>query len=433
MTEPETPPDRARPATDAADAGGLSEAARDDLAELYRDLHRNPEPPFGEVRTAGIVATRLRRAGFEVATGIGGTGVAGVLRSGEGPTVLLRADMDALPLAERTGLPYASTATVHDEHGERTPLMHACGHDMHVTCLAGAAGLLAAGRAHWRGTVLAVFQPAEEIAAGARAMLDDGLYERFGVPDIALGQHVFPYPAGTLLHCPGQMLGATENLEVRLHGKGAHGSQPERGVDPVVLAAAVVMRLQTIVSREVAPAERAVVTVARLRAGHAENVIPDEATMTLNIRAFSPDVMRRVLAAVERVVRAEAAASGAPRPPELRTLSSFPSTYNDPAATERLVEAFTGRFGAQRVADLEPMIGSEDFGLFGSAAGVPSVFWGIGAAGPDRPADGEVPGNHSPFFAPAIEPTLSTGVEALATAARTFLHTPRGGAADTRS
>ncbi|MDN3353605.1 amidohydrolase [Actinomadura sp. DC4] len=399
----------------------LSEAALDDLAELYRDLHRNPEPPFGEVRTAGIVAGRLRRAGFEVATGIGGTGVAGVLRSGEGPAVLLRADMDALPLAERTGLPYASTVTAEDAHGERTPLMHACGHDMHVACLSGAADLLAAGRGGWRGTVLVVFQPAEEIAAGARAMLDDGLYDRFGTPDVALGQHVFPYPAGTLLHCPGQVLGAAETLEVRLHGKGSHGSQPERGVDPVVLAAAVVMRLQTVVSREVSPAERAVVTVARLRAGHAENVIPDEATMTLNIRAFSPDVMRGVLAAVERIVRAEADASGAPRPPELRTLSSFPATFNDPDATERVASAFADRFGAERVGDLAPMMGSEDFGLFGSAAGVPSVFWGLGSAGEE-----DAPGNHSPLFAPVVEPTLSTGVEALVTAARTFLGEPAG-------
>ncbi len=386
---------------------GLGTEARDDLAELYRDLHRNPEPAFAETRTAGIAAERLRRAGYEVATGIGGTGVAGALRNGDGPTVLLRADMDALQVREETGLPYASTTA---------GVMHACGHDMHVTCLSGAADLLAARRDHWRGTVLAVFQPAEEIAAGARAMLDDGLYERFGAPDIALGQHVFPYPAGTLLHHPGQVAAAARTLEVRLFGRGGHGSQPDTTVDPIVLAAAIVMRLQTIVSREIPSAERAVLTVSRLHAGHAENVIPDEATMTLNIRACSPEIMSRVLAAVERVLTAEAAASGAPRPPETRVLSAFPITYNDPDATARLTSSFTERFGVSRVADLQPIMGSEDFGLFGSSAGVPSVFWGLGCA-----SDDEAAGNHSPHFAPAIEPTLSAGVEALTTAALTFL------------
>ncbi|MFB4295068.1 amidohydrolase [Actinomadura sp. NTSP31] len=403
---------------------GSVTSGRDDLAALYQDLHRHPEPPFGEVRTARIAAGRLRAAGFDVATGIGGTGVAGALRNGDGPTVLLRADMDALPLLEKTGLPYASTVTAADEQGERVPLMHACGHDMHVACLVGAAERLARTRARWRGTVLAVFQPAEEIAAGARAMLDDGLYERFGAPDIAVAQHVFPHPAGTLLLHPGQVVGATENLEVRLFGRGTHGAQPERGVDPVVLAAAVIMRVQTIVAREVAPADRAVITVARVRAGHKENVIPDEAVLTLNLRALTGEVMRTLLSAVERVVNAEAAASGAPRPPRIRPLSSYPVLRNDPDATARLGEAFTRRFGSARVAALDPMLGGEDFGLFGEAAGVPSVFWGLGATDPARLAEGDAPGNHSPEFAPVIEPTLPTGVEALTTAARTFLGTP---------
>ena len=395
-----------------------------DLAALYRDLHRHPEPPFREVRTAGIAAERLRGGGFDVATGIGGTGVAGALRNGDGPAVLLRADMDALPLLEKTGLPYASTVTVDGDRGERVPWMHACGHDMHVACLIGAAERLAETRAGWRGMVLAVFQPAEEIAAGARAMLADGLYERFGAPDMAIAQHVFPHPAGTLLLRPGQVVGATENLEVTLFGRGAHGAQPERSVDPVVLAAATIMRLQTIVARETAPAEQAVITVARVRAGHKENVIPDEATLTLNIRTLSSDVMRTLLSAVERVVQAEAAASGAPRAPEIRPIGAYPVLRNDPDATARLDEAFTRRFGAARVAALDPMLGGEDFGLFGEAAGVPSVFWGLGAADPGRLAEGGVPGNHSPEFAPVIEPTLSTGVEALTTAALTFLRTP---------
>lgn len=379
------------------------------LAELYQDLHRHPELPLAEQRTAGVVADAVRRHGFAVTTGVGGTGVVGVLRNGDGPTVLLRADMDALPIREQTGLPYAS---------ETPGVMHACGHDMHVTCLIGACAQLASQRSEWRGTVLAVFQPAEEIAAGATAMLADGLFERFGTPDVNFAQHVFPHPAGTLLYHPGGMLGMTDNLEVTLFGRGAHGSQPERSVDPVVLAASVVLRLQTIVSREIAPSDPAVVTVARIRAGEAENVIPDTASLTLNVRAFTPRVRAQLLAAIERIVNAEAAASGVPRPPELRTLSAFPALVNDEAATMALVKAFTARFGADRVRPIEPLIGSEDFGYFGVAAEVPSVFWGLGSADPSIV---DPPGNHSPLFAPVIEPTLSTGVEALVTAAMVWL------------
>ncbi|MFC4564114.1 amidohydrolase [Nocardiopsis mangrovi] len=399
-------------------AGGPDPAG---LARLYRDLHAHPEPAFGEVRTAGIAADLLRAAGFETVTGIGGTGVAGVLRNGPGPTVLLRADMDALRLRERTGLPYASEADAPDPDGGRSPLMHACGHDMHVACLAGAAGLLAAGRRHWRGSVLAVFQPAEEIGAGARAMLDDGLYDRFGVPDVVLAQHVFPLEAGRLVLRPGLVLGATETTEVTLPGRGAHGSQPERAIDPVLMAASAVVRLQGVVAREVAPDEQAVLTVSRLRAGLAENVIPDHASLTLNARAFDDAVLRRVVAAARRIIDAEAAASGAPRPPAYRTLSTFPSTTNDPDAADALAAAFTARFGADRVGPMDRLIGSEDVGHFATAAGAPLVFWGLGATAPGpHPApegEGEPAGNHSPFFAPAIEPTLSTGVEALTTAA----------------
>ncbi|MFC3997393.1 amidohydrolase [Nocardiopsis sediminis] len=401
-------------------AGGPDPAG---LARLYRDLHAHPEPAFAEVRTAGIAAGLLRAAGFETVTGIGGTGVAGVLRNGTGPMVLLRADMDALRLRERTGLPYASEATAPDSDGNATPLMHACGHDMHVTCLAGAVGLLAAGRAHWRGSVLAVFQPAEEIGAGARAMLDDGLYDRFGVPDIVLGQHVFPLEAGRLVLRPGLVLGATETVEVTVSGRGAHGSQPERSVDPVLMAASAVVRLQGVVARELAPDEQAVLTVSRLRAGLAENVIPEEASLTLNMRAFDDAVLRRVAAAARRIVDAEAAASGAPRPPEYRTLSAFPSTTNDADATHALEAAFTARFGAGRVGPMDRLIGSEDMGHFGTEAGAPSVFWGLGATvpGAGTAPDGTTAGNHSPYFAPAIEPTLSTGVEALVTAALAHL------------
>ncbi|MEV0617762.1 amidohydrolase [Nonomuraea sp. NPDC050404] len=410
---------------------GLDDAAYGELADLYRDLHRHPELSFQEERTAGIAADRLRAAGFEVRTGVGGTGVVGVLRNGDGPTVVLRADMDALPVAEATGLPYASTATTRDAEGRRVPLMHACGHDMHVTCLVGAAGALAGGRAGWQGTLVALFQPAEEVAGGARAMVEDGLSDLIGRPDVVLGQHVFPQPAGTVLISPGEVLAAADSLEIRLFGRGGHGSQPERTVDPVVLAAATVMRLQTVVSREVSPFERAVLTVAQIHAGHKENVIADEATITVNLRSFSPEVRRRLLDGVERVVRAEAEASGAPRPPELRTLNAFPLTVNEPEATARVRQTLAARLGDGRVTDMEPLMGSEDFGLIGDSAGAPSVFWGLGCtdaelherAGREGRLTEDVPGNHSPAFAPVIFPTLPTGVETLVTAALAWLAT----------
>src|SRR6202167_4638756 len=306
------------------------------LEELYQDLHSHPELAFAEHRTANIAAGWLDAAGFSVRTGIGGTGVAGVLRNGDGRSVLLRADMDALPVREETGLDYASDVVAADARGERTHVMHACGHDMHVTCLCGAAGELAGTRGDWQGTVIAVFQPAEEIGAGARAMLDDRLFDVTGVPDAVLGQHVFAREAGTVLHRAGAFLGAAESWDVTLYGRGGHGSPPEPAVDPVVMAAAAVLRLQTLVARELAPAERGVVTVSRLRAGYAENVIPDTATITLNFRAFDAIVKDKLTAGARRVIDAEAAAPGAPRPPAYQTLSSFPVTVNDASLTERL-------------------------------------------------------------------------------------------------
>ena len=380
-----------------------------DLVELYRDLHAHPELPFAEHRTAAIAASRLDAAGFEVFTGIGGTGVAGVLRNGDGPVVLLRADMDALPVREETGLDYASEVVATNARGDRTPVMHACGHDMHVTWLCGATAALAGSQPDWSGTVIAVFQPAEEIAAGARAMLDDGLYDKTGVPDVALGQHVFPGRAGRALYRGGPFCGAAESWDVTLHGRGGHGSRPEVTVDPVLLAASVVLRLQGLVAREIAPSDKGVVTVSRLRAGNAENVIPDDATITLNFRAFDPAVQSRLTDGARRIIEAEAVASGAPRPPSYETLSSFPVTVNDPVLTSSVAAVLPDP------VEIEPMMGSEDFGLFGTAAAAPSVFWGI--AGSFEGA----PGNHSPQFAPSIEPTVSAGVAAMVAAARHVL------------
>jgi hippurate hydrolase len=402
------------------------------LADVYRDLHAHPEPSFAEHRTAGIVSERLRSLGYETATGVGGTGVVGVLRNGSGPVALLRADMDALPVLERTGLPYASTATTTGADGSTVPLMHACGHDVHVTCLLGAAAVLAGDRGSWRGTAVLVFQPAEEVGRGALALLDDGLLERFGRPDVVLGQHVAPLPAGLLGLRPGPAFAASDALRVVLHGRGAHGSRPETSVDPVLMAAATVLRLQGVVSREVAGTEMAVVTVGELHAGTRPNIIPDRAELSLTVRSFDAGVRERVLAAIERIVRAEAAASGAPREPELEFLESFPALVNDPDACTRTRLGLEAELGAGLVVDPGPVTGSEDVGRLATAAGAPLVYWLLGGADPAAFAGAQtmeelarvvrdLPSNHSPEFAPVITPTLSTGVRALVSAARTWL------------
>jgi hippurate hydrolase len=399
-----------------------------DLEALYKDVHSHPELSMQETRTAGLAADRLRAAGYDVTTGVGKTGVVGLLRNGDGPTVMLRADMDALPVEEATGLPYASKVTVADRESNTLPVSHMCGHDMHVTWLAGATKLLAEARTTWRGTLMAVFQPGEETAEGAQAMIDDGLFKRFPKPDVILGQHVMVGPAGTVAGRSGAITSAADSLQIRLFGRGAHGSMPQASIDPVIMAAATVMRLQTIVSREVAAAEAAVVTVGALQAGTKENVIPDEAIIKLNVRTFDEGVRKRVLAAIERIVNAEAEASGAPRQPEITTLDHYPLNVNNPDASKRVLDAFRGYFGAERVRETGPAPASEDFGSFGSEWHSPSVFWFVGGTDPEIYAKAkeanrlnELPVNHSPKFAPVVHPTLRTGVETLVVATRAWL------------
>lgn len=407
--------------------GNLSELLPD-LERLYIDIHAHPELSMQETRTAGLAAERLRAAGYEVTTGIGKTGVVGLLRNGDGPTVMLRADMDALPVEEATRVPYASQVKATDHEGKTVPVMHACGHDMHVAWLVGAATLMAQTRAHWHGTLMAVFQPAEETAEGAQAMIDDGLFERFPKPDVVLGQHVMVGPAGTIGGRAGIITSAADSLQIRLFGRGAHGSMPQASIDPVVMAAATVLRLQTVVAREVAPTESAVVTVGSLQAGTKENVIPDEAVIKLNVRTFDEGVRKRVLDAITRIVNAEAAASGAPKPPEIMPLDSYSLVMNDAAATARVVEAFRRHFPADRIRETGPASASEDFGSFGAKWRVPSVFWFVGGTDPDTYAKAkaanrinEIPTNHNPRFLPIIHPTLETGVETLMIAARAWL------------
>jgi amidohydrolase len=386
---------------------------------LYEDVHSHPELSMQEHRTAGLAAERLRLSSFEVTEKVGGAGVVGLLRNGDGPTVMLRADMDALPIVEQTGLPYASTTN---------GVMHACGHDMHVAWLAAAATLLGRTIEQWQGTLIALFQPGEETAQGAKAMIDDGLFERFPKPDVVLGQHVMPSPAGLIGSRPGVITSAADSLQIRLFGRGAHGSMPQASIDPVVMAASTVLRLQTIVAREVAPTTAAVLTVGALQAGTKENVIPDEAIIKLNVRTFDEQTRTHVLAAITRIVNAEAEASGAPRPPEITSLDRYDLVENDAAATRRVGAALTARFGAERVVETGPISASEDFGSYGTGWKTPSVFWTVGGTDPDtyRRAEeagtlNELPTNHNPRFAPVLHPTLETGIEALVAASCAWL------------
>lgn len=399
-----------------------------EIEALYKDIHAHPELSMQETRTAGIAADRLKKAGYEVTTGVGKTGVVGLLRNGEGPTVMLRADMDALPIAESTGLPYASKVTAMDAEGNTVPVGHMCGHDMHVAWLVGAAMLLSQARDDWNGTLMVVFQPGEETAQGAQAMIDDGLLKRFPMPDVVLGQHVMVGPAGTVAGSAGPITSAADSLQIRLFGRGAHGSMPQASVDPVVMAASVVLRLQTIVSREVATTDAAVITVGVLQAGTKENVIPDDAIIKLNVRTFDASVRKHVLAAIERIVNAEAEASGAPRKPEITPLDRYPLNVNDETASNRIAEAFRYYFSPERVKHTGPAPASEDFGCFGTAWQVPSVFWFVGGNDPKAYAKAkaqgrlnELPVNHSPKFAPILHPTLETGIEALVVGALAWL------------
>ncbi|PCE13857.1 amidohydrolase [Microbacterium sp. SZ1] len=400
-----------------------------DLEALYIDLHQHPELSFQETRTAGIAAAHLRDLGLDVQEGVGVTGVIGVLENGDGPVVWVRADMDALPVGEETGLAYASTATGIDPAGNTVPVMHACGHDMHVTAMIGAVERLVADRADWSGTLVVIIQPAEEYGAGARAMLDDGILDRLPRPDVVLGQHVTPLPAGTIGVRPGTQMAASDGLTVTLHGRGGHGSRPHSTIDPVVMAAATVMRLQTIASREVDPRDVAVVTVGSIHAGLKNNIIPAEAKLELSLRYPTDEMRDKVLASVERIVRAEAAASGAEREPEIRTDHTLPPTINDAEATARVTSALQKALGEAAVIDPGMFTGSEDVSWFARDSGAPLVFWFWGGVDPVKfqtamaagTLDKDIPTNHSPFFAPEIHPTIEVGVTALSAAAREFL------------
>lgn len=398
---------------------------------LYLDLHAHPELSGHEHRTADLLAAWLTEHGCTVTRAVGGGhGLVGVLRNGPGPTVLLRTELDALPVTEATGLPYAST----------TPgVMHACGHDLHIAAAAGAVALLAADRDSWRGTVLVVGQPAEETLSGARSMLEDGrLYERFGTPDAALAQHAAPLPAGTVAHAPGgaPLMAGSIAADVTLYGRGGHAATPHLTVDPVLMAAATVLGLQSVVARETAPAEQAVLTVGSVRAGERGNITPDTAELSLTARAFTDSALDRLLAAATRVVRAQAAASGAPREPELTVTARSPALLPGPALTAAVRRAHEASLGAGRVLDAAPATATEDFPHFG-AGGVATAYWLLGTTGvrqwrAARAGGGLVPPNHAPGFAPDVRTALPAGVTAMAAAARQVLDPGPGGGGSVR-
>lgn len=388
----------------------LDEAA-DWQIPLYEDLHAHPELSMREERTRGVLAEQLTKHGFAVQE-IGG-GVVGVLENGDGPVVLHRADFDGLPVEEASGLPYASTHRAVDADGVEHPTMHACGHDTHMVTALGAAAVLAAHREDWSGTYIALFQPGEEIAAGARAMVEDGLVDKIPAPDVCLGQHVMPSPvSGHVALTEGPAMSSAVSMKVVAHGSGSHGSMPHLGVDPVVLGAAIVTQLQTLVAREIAPGDFGVVTVGSFHAGQSSNVIPDRATMQLNFRAYDEKVLEHLVDGAKRIIRAECEAARSPKEPEIELFNHYPLTDNDPDVTARVREALVAQLGEERVEHMPPSTGSEDFSVVPDAFGAPYCYWIFGGFAEGR----ETFPNHSPFFAPDQQPTLATGTEAALTA-----------------
>jgi amidohydrolase len=398
-----------------------------DIEKLYIDLHRNPELSMLEEKTAAKLAERMRKLGYEVTTRVGGTGVVAMLRNGTGPTLMIRADMDALPVLEQTGLPYASKVTMKDAvTGETVPVMHACGHDVHMAAWIGTATILARRRELWRGTAMFVGQPAEERIRGAKAMLADGLYTRFGKPDMALAIHDHDMtPAGTVAAMPGYIMANADSVDVTFHGTGGHGAYPHTTVDPVLMAARFVVSIQSLVSRENDPFDPAVITVGSFQSGAKHNIISDVAKLQLTVRSYKPDVRQRLLAGIGRIANAEAAAASAPRPPEVTVIESTAATFNDPELTQRVAQALTVALGAEHMTQPPREMGSEDFSEF-VAAGVPGVYLWVGAVEPGKYAASKqggatLPTTHSPLFAPDVVPTLKTSILAETVAALTLL------------
>jgi amidohydrolase len=410
-------------AGDAREAQSVLPAAQ----ALYTELHQHPELSSHETQTAARLAAALRGAGFEVTEKVGGTGFVALMKNGAGPTVMLRTELDALPVEEKTGLPYASKVRTKDDAGNDVSVMHACGHDLHMASLVGAATILAKSKDTWHGTLMLVGQPAEEAIGGADRMVKEGIFTRFPRPDVAVALHVLnEYPAGKVALGGGPQTSNADSIRVTLFGKGGHGSRPDTTVDPVVLAARTVLALQTIPSREVKPGEVAIVTVGTLHAGTRNNIISDHAELGLTVRTYKPEVRKQVLAAIARIVKAEAAAAGAPREPLIETYEATDAVVNDPSLTERLRGALQTKLGKDDVLVGDPIMGSEDFSFF-VEQGIPGVYYWLGGADPAQWAQAKasgtaLPSNHSPLFAPDVEPALREGIASEVAAVRYFLN-----------
>jgi amidohydrolase len=387
------------------------------IEALYQDLHRNPELAFNEHQTAKKLAERVKALGFEVTTGVGGTGIVAILKNGPGPVAMLRTEMDGLPVLEKTGLPFASTATAKNAAGETVPTMHACGHDVHMSAWYATARLMAENRKAWSGTLMLVGQPAEEPLLGSAAMIKDGLLKRFPKPDYAMSMHdEGTLPAGQVGYRAGHFRASADTVTITIHGQGGHGATPHETRDPVVMSARVVMALQTLISRENNPADPVVITVGSIHGGTQANIVPDQVKLQLTVRTFKPEVRKRVLASIVREVEGEAQAAGAPKKPQVDIVPGADSVYNDPELTARAVTAIKGALGDEKVVEMPAKMTSEDFANFGQA-GIKSILLHVGAVEPKKLADARAagkypPGTHSPQWAPEFKPTVRSFITA---------------------
>jgi hippurate hydrolase len=402
------------------------ENAYPDAHAFYLDVHQNPELSTHETQTAAKLASRLRSLGYEVTEHVGGTGIVAILKNGPGPTVMLRTELDALPVEEKTGLAYASKVRAKDDAGRDVPVMHACGHDLHMASILGTAAIMAHTKESWHGTLMLIGQPAEETIGGAKAMIDDGFLKRFPKPDVAVALHVGNIlPAGVVGITPGIFNTNADSLRITIYGKGGHGSAPHSAIDPIVIAARTILALQTIASREVKPQEMAVVTVGYIQAGTKNNIIPDQAELGLTVRTNKPEVRKQVLAAIARITKAEAEAAGAPRLPTIDRYEGTDLVYNDPALAQRLRGVLEAALGKDRVVTQEPITGSEDFSYF-IEQGIPGFYFSLGGADPEKYTQAKaagtmLPSNHSSLFAPDVDPALHTGIAAEVAVLRNLL------------
>lgn len=401
---------------------------------LYLDLHQHPELSSHETRTAAELANRLRTLGYDVTEHVGGTGVVAILKNGAGPTVMLRTELDALPVEEKTGLPYASKVRSKDDNGRDVPVMHACGHDVHMAALFGTASIMAHNKDSWHGTLMLIGQPAEETITGADRMIKDGLFTRFPKPDIGVAMHdTNNLAVGQVGITPGYAKANADSLKITVYGKGGHGAQPHTTIDPVLIAARIAVTLQSIVAREIKPGDAAVITIGYIQAGTKNNIIPDDAQMGLTVRSFKPEVRQHLLTAIERVAKGEAIAAGAEKMPLVEKYESTGAVYNDPMLTKHLAATLEGVLGKGTVITEDQIMTSEDYSYF-VEQGIPSFYFTLGVADPQKLAEAkasgkQLPSNHSPLFAPVAEPSIKTGMTAEVTILRDLL---KGTAADVK-